>query len=154
MQMTKYHSCDRDEQGRFLILKAFIQGQSFVLVNVYAPKKIKNQCTFFEEIHKQLDELVLEENCEIIIGGDFNLILEPDLNGTGGKPQVKDSRKKIDNLCSLFDLIDIWRIRNPDATRFTRRQKNPIIQRRLDFCLISLSIQEEVVSVHSISFQQ
>ena len=103
--------------------------------------------TFFEEIHKQLDELVLEENCEIIIGGDFNVILEPDLDGTGGKPQVKDSCKKIDNLCSLFDLIDIWRIRNPDTMRFTWRQKNPIIKRRLDFWLISSSTQEEVVSV-------
>ena len=89
----------------------------------------------------------MEEICEIIIGGDFNVILEPDLDGTGGKPQVKDSCKKIDNLCSLFDLIDIWRIRNPDAMRFTWRQKNPIIQRRLDFWLISSSTQEEVVSV-------
>ena len=67
------------EQGRFLILKAFIQGQSFVLVNIYAPNKIKDQFTFFEEIQKKkLDELVLEQNCEIIIGGDFNVILEPD----------------------------------------------------------------------------
>ena len=57
--------------------------------------------------HKQLDGLGLEENCEVIIGGDFNVILEPDLDGTGGKPQVKDSCKRIDNLCSLFDLIDI-----------------------------------------------
>ena len=134
-----------DEQGRLLILKAFIQGRSFVLVNIYAPNKIKDKGTFFQEIHKQLDELVLEENCEIIIGGDFNVILEPDLDGTGGKPQVKDSCKKIDNLCSLFDLIDIWRIRNPDAMRFTWRQKNPIIQRCLDFWLISSSTQEEVV---------
>ena len=31
--------------------------------------------------------------------------------------------------------------------RFTWRQKNPIIQRRLDFWLISSSTQEEVVSV-------
>ena len=69
------------------------------------------------------------------------------MNGTGGKPQVKDSCKKIDNLCSLFDLIDIWRIRNPDAMRFTWRRKNPIIQRRLDFWLISSITQEEVVNV-------
>ena len=136
-----------DEQGRFLILKVIIQNQPFVLVNIYAPNKINDQCTFFEEIQTQLDGLDLEENCEIIIGGDFNVILEPDLDGTGGKPQLKESCKKIDNLCSSFDLIDIWRIRNPDARRFTWRQKNPMIQRRLDFWLISSSIQEEVVKV-------
>ena len=50
-------------------------------------------------------------------------------------------------MCSSFDLIDIWRIRNPDVKRFTWRQKNPTIQRRLDFWLISSSIQEEVENV-------
>ena len=122
-----------DEQGRFIILKGRIQTQQFVFVNIYAPNKIKDQCVFFEEIKKQLDELELEENCEMIIGGDFNVILDADLDGTGGKPQVKESCKRIDNLCSSFDLIDLWRIRNPDVKRFTWRQKNPIVQRRLDF---------------------
>ena len=136
-----------DEQGRFVILKSLTQSQPFVYVNIYAPNKVKDQCIFFEEIQKQLDELELEENCEVIIGGDFNVILDADLDGTGGKPQVKESCKQIDNLCSSFDLIDIWRIRNPDVKRFTWRQKNPIVQRRLDFWLITSSIQEEVENV-------
>lgn len=78
-----------DEQGRFIILKSLIQGQPIVLVNIYAPNKIKDQCTFFEKIQKQLDELELEENCDVIIRGDFNVILDADLDGTGGKPHVK-----------------------------------------------------------------
>ena len=65
----------------------------------------------------------------------------------GGKPQVRESCKKIDNLCSSFDLIDIWRIRNPDVKRFTWIQKNPTIQHRLDFWLISSSIKKEVENV-------
>ena len=108
-----------DEQGRFVILKSLTQSQPFVYVNIYAPNKVKDQCIFFEEIKKQLDELELEENCEVIIGGDFNVILDADLDGTGGKPQVKESCKQIDNLCSSFDSIDISRIRNPDVKRFT-----------------------------------
>ena len=111
------------------------------------PNKAKDQCIFFEEIQKQLDELELEENCEVIIGGDVNVILDADLDGTGGKPQVKESCKQIDNLCSSFDLIDIWKIRNPDVKRFTWRLKNPLVQRRLDFWLITSSIQEEVENV-------
>ena len=42
------------------------------------------------------------------------------------------------------DLVDIWRIRNPTDMRFTWRQKSPIIQRRLDFWLISDALQEDV----------
>ena len=67
---------------------------------------------------------------------DFNVILDTSMDGIGGKPKLKESCKKIENLCSSFDLIDIWRIRNPEVQRFTWRQKNPIIQRRLDFWLV------------------
>ena len=84
-----------------------------------------NQCSFFEEIQKQLGKLELEENCEVVISGDLNVILDADLDGTGGKPQVRESCGKIDDLCSSYDLIDIWRIRNPDVKRFTWRQKKP-----------------------------
>lgn len=136
-----------DEQGIFVILKCFIQSEPFVLVNIYAPNKIKDQCAFFEEIQKKLDDLELVENYEVIIGGDFNVILDANLDGSGGKPQMKESCKKIDDLCSSFDLIDIWRVGNPDVKRFTWRQKNPVVQRRLDFWLTTSSIQEEVENV-------
>ena len=43
------------------------------------------------------------------------------------------------------DLVDIWRIRNPDNKKFTWRPKNPIIQRRLDYWFIRDILQEDVV---------
>ena len=48
-------------------------------------------------------------------------------------------------------LVDIWRIRNPTDTLFTWRQKSPLIQRRLDFWLISNDLQEDVESVEIIT---
>ena len=75
----------KDEHGRFIILKGIIQGHLFVFVNIYSPNKTKDQCVFFEEIQKQLHELELEENCEVVIGGDFNVILDADLDGTAGR---------------------------------------------------------------------
>ena len=45
------------------------------------------------------------------------------------------------------DLVDIWRVRNPDSKKFTWRQKNPIIQRRLDYWLISDSLQDDVAKI-------
>ena len=47
-------------------------------------------------------------------------------------------------MCLTYDLIDIWRIRNPETKRFTLRQKNPFIQRRLDFWLTSDICQDDV----------
>ena len=62
------------------------------------------------------------------------------------KAPQKASAKFIEELCLDFDLIDTWRIRNPEVKRFTGRQKTPfiIIQRRLDFWLISEVCQEDI----------
>ena len=68
-------------------------------------------------------------------------------DGLGGKPKLKESVQIIDQIRSSFDLIDIWRVRNPDIKRFSWRQKNPVIQRRLDFWLISSSTQDDIESV-------
>ena len=48
-----------------------------------------------------------------------------------------------------LDLVDIRRIRNPTVTRFTWCQKKPIIQRRLDYWLVSRddSSQDDIDSV-------
>ena len=46
--------------------------------------------------------------------------------------------------------MDIWRISNPTERRFTWRQQSPIIQRRLDFWLVSDTLQEDVESVEII----
>ena len=40
--------------------------------------------------------------------------------------------------------MEIWRIRNPETKRFTWRQKNQLIQRRLDYWLISDVCQEDI----------
>ena len=40
--------------------------------------------------------------------------------------------------------MDIWRIRDPARRRFTWGLKDPFIQRRLDYCLISDVCQDEI----------
>ena len=47
--------------------------------------------------------------------GDFNIALDSDLDCSGGNPSKKDSVKNIQDLCLDYDLVDIWRIRNPES---------------------------------------
>lgn len=47
-------------------------------------------------------------------------------------------------------LVNIWRITNPTERRFKWRPNFPIIQRRLDFWLVSDTLQENVDSVNII----
>ena len=43
-----------------------------------------------------------------------------------------------------YNLIDIWRLRNPDKRQFTWRKRNPIMQRHIDFWLVSDNLQDDV----------
>lgn len=140
----KLTSVRSDKEGRFIFLEAFVQDQKFLFVNIYAPNKLSEQTLFFDQIKDELDNSGIDDDCRIIIGGDFNVILDPDLDGFGGKPKLKESVKQIENICLLRDLVDIWRIRNPEIKRFTWRQKTPLIQRRLDFWFIDNALQEEI----------
>ena len=49
-------------------------------------------------------------------------------------------------MMSENDLCDIFRGRNPDTRRFSWRRKTPFKQRRLDFFLVSNSMQENIES--------
>ena len=50
-------------------------------------------------------------------------------------------------MMSENDLCDIYRIRNPEAKRFTWRRKSPFKQRRLDCFLVSDTLQENIKAV-------
>ena len=133
-----------DKEGRFIFLEAFVQDQKFLFVNIYAPNKLSEQTLFFDQIKDELDNSGIDEDCRIIMEWDFNVILDPDLDGSGGNPKLKESVKEIENICLLWDLVDIWRVRNPEIKRFTWRQKAPLIQGRLDFWLVANALQEEI----------
>ena len=102
-----------------------------------------------EEIGEELDNFCLEEDCNIVISGDFNAIFDPDLDGNGRNPKRKESVKNIESICIINDLVDIWssRIRNPKKKRFTSRQKTSVTQRRLDYWLVSSGIHEDIDNV-------
>ena len=141
-----------DDEGRYLILKANIQDVTLLLINVYAPNITTKQSLFFQT----LSDLIAEDepsapDCKILLGGDFNVTLDPALDCSGGNPALKESVKFLENIMMENDLVDIWRIRNPDSKKFTWRQKSPIIQRRLDYWLISDTLQEDVVKIDIVS---
>ncbi len=96
-------------------------------MNVYAPNKTSEH-NLSSQHKDELDNMCMDENCSMIVGGDFNVIMDPKLDGYGGNPRLKKSVKKIENICSSYDLVDIWRVRNPDTKSFTRRQKTTVVQ--------------------------
>ena len=85
-----------------------------------------------------------ETNCQECI---VYVIFDTFLDVNGGSPLKTNSLNKITTLLSDHDLCDIFRVRFPDTQRFSWRQKNPLIQRRLGYFFISNEIQEDVAFI-------
>ena len=139
-----------DSEGRHVLLDATIQGSDFLLVNIYASNDVTEQCGFFGNLNQLIENNYNNVEQKIVVGGDFNVTFDQDLDCSGGKPTCtkKNCVACIQEVRLNFDLVDIWRIRNPDCRRFTWRQKSSFIQRRLDYWLISDNYQEEVVKAN------
>ena len=110
------HSKIIDPLGRYIILKAEM------MINIYAPNKDKYIIDFFNNLLLTL----WKEN--IILGGDFNCLLNTTFDKKGG---ILTPRKSvvasINHMQDELDLVDIWRIKNPDTKSFTWSQNSPLI---------------------------
>ena len=129
-----------DPEGRFVIADVKTGGKIFTLANIYAPNE--DNPTFFKNV---LNQLISFDCGEIVLEGDYNLILDVEKDKIGGNPTThKNSLKEVLYIANLLDLVDIWRILNPDAKRFTWRRRKPDIHRRLDFFLTSSSLSTTI----------
>ena len=55
-----------------------------------------------------------ESNCmEMIIIGDFNLVMDPSIDRTENVQYAPKARVVLDSLIEDFSLIDIWRVKKP-----------------------------------------
>ena len=88
-----------------------------------------------------LNQLISLDCGEIILGVDYNLVLEAEKDKIGGNPKThKNLFIEVLYIANLLDLIAIWRIFNPDANRFTWKKRKPDMHCHLDFFLTSSSL--------------
>ena len=119
----------------------------YTISNIYAPDKEKEQVDFFYELKSAFAIQNIDVSDKVILGGDWNVIQNVQLDKLGGHDELKiRSLDMINNLKMQYDLQDIWRILYPTNKRFTWRHKQPLIQCRLDFWLTSVNIQDTVVN--------
>jgi len=121
-----------------LLLKVLINDKTYTLINVYGPNKDAEAIKFFQSLSTTLRKSELESADNIIIGGDFNCLLDPTKDKKGGiLIPHQHLINSIENTQSEFSLHDIWRIKNPTTLSFTWSKSSPFIFCRLDFWLIS-----------------
>ena len=113
-----------DTNGRIIILKCEIQGEKFLIYNIYAPNDKNDHKTFLLDLKEKLDAINITEYEYIIGAGDWNFTSEHIDRKGGNYTQWSDNIDIMEEMTTKFDLIDIWRVRNPEKTRYTFRQKS------------------------------
>ncbi|KAJ8036971.1 hypothetical protein HOLleu_17653 [Holothuria leucospilota] len=137
-------NCFSDNIGRSIIANVTITDYNLTLVNIYAPST--DDINFYHSLRDNIENHGFEP---FVIGGDFNTVLNVDLDKRGSPLQPHPKcRNEIYSLMKDFDLKDIWRELSHNNFRCTwKSNSDPIIYYcRLDYFLISFSLVNTVKS--------
>ena len=106
----KIHKTLRDNNGNLIIVDIEINNKRISLINIYGPNRDS------PEFYEQIGNMLKEQGNEVTIWtGDFNLVLNPDLDIKNyiniNNPKA---REKVLDICEEFNLIDVWRESYPE----------------------------------------
>ena len=110
----KIDKTTKDTEGRWIITDITVDSKSYTLVNVYGPNE--DDPEYFKKI---IYELRNHECTNIVMGGDFNMVMDSDIDSVNRNPSHQRAREVLLQLCEEFDMIDCWRTLNPQKKLYT-----------------------------------
>ena len=110
----------KDPNGNYLIMEITIKGKKITLVNIYGPNEDRPQ--FYSNIRQKVDEF---DNDMTIICGDWNLIIDPDLDCESYKNINNPKARAVVKELLDLDFMDAFRAINEEKRGFTWRKLNP-----------------------------
>jgi hypothetical protein len=128
-----------DNAGRYIMIDISLNDRRLALLNIYAPNQ--DNPDFIRDI---INVIELQPNDDRVIGGDFNCVMNDDLDKKGGA--TRHSNQKMKTILSSYvneaDLVDIWRKQHINDKVFSYHYKfrNQYIFSRLDFFLLSFGL--------------
>ena len=130
--------CNKDTDGNYLQLIMKIQTFKINLITIYAPNIDRPE--FFNQIRDLMNKT---DTDYIVVCGDFNLVLNPQLDSMNYKNiNHPRSRQILLHTMDELNLIDTFRYFHPHVKRYSWRKRNPVKQARLDFFLTSNTMSD------------
>uniref|UniRef100_A0A669BP42 Reverse transcriptase domain-containing protein n=1 Tax=Oreochromis niloticus TaxID=8128 RepID=A0A669BP42_ORENI len=118
-----------DKEGRFVLVKGYLEGTLTTLINVYAPPG--SELKFFKQVFEMI---VVEAQGTLILGGDWNVRLNPSLDSSNPHaPGLNKITKNIKLILKDLGLIDVWRELNPIKKDYTFFSHPHSFYSRLDY---------------------
>ena len=120
--------------GRAASIQTSFKGHLLQLHSIYSPNIPKQRTRFFTE----LGECIYEQG-DIIMGGDFNMVEDPNLDRRGGTRCTAHVAGLPDLTIfkTAYMVDDIWRQRNPTKRAYTRFSSQDHVASRLDRMYLS-----------------
>ncbi len=132
--INKPHNCLRAfcEDGDYAWVHVEIDNLKYTFVSVYYhPDANDSRSNLMEKIFTSLNSL----NFNVLIGGDFNTTLHPQLDANKEIPKHAARRNILNKFMRRMNLSDVWRKKHGQESKFTyiHRQVNPPTMSRLDY---------------------
>ena len=135
-----------DHAGRVALLDFSCHKQDFRIVNLYVPTDGSQRIEFLQSL-----DCFLVTRRRLILGGDFNCLLDLSKDKCGGNPSLGDTvAQHLKRLINRYSLVDIWRKQHEHSRQFTWINKSGTIRCRLDRFYISSSLVNDCVIEPSI----
>ena len=133
-----------DTEGRYVIINVVCKNYQTNIINIYAPNN--DNPTFYSAMANKICELQLSE---LIIIGDFNLVLDPKLDRTENIQYHPKATRIIEQMMDNLDLCDPWRCKNTDSRTYswTRKYKDRISGSRIDFALMTIDNVNQLMDI-------
>ena len=121
-----------DEEGRYIIVHAKIQGEPITFANVYLEPSL-SVATIANHLSTITEKIAQGGNSRVVVCGDFNTVLDPVLDSCN-RNRVDIYRQDLLSFMENLELTDVWRTFHPQERRYTSFSFSP---NRIDFILAS-----------------
>ena len=135
-----------DHDGRHVICTIKKDDKEFTLCNVYAPNV--DSLEFFINLFKILSKYAREN---IVLGGDFNLVLDPSKDRLDSLVNNHAANKVLKACMDELNLVDIWRIWNKEECKYTWFRRHETSGKlhstsRIDMILVNNGLAGNVIN--------
>lgn len=132
-----------DPNGRFLVVTGTLNSVPITLVNLYAPNF--DDPDFFQKVFNLIPDI---SSTNIILGGDFNCVLDPLLDKQFSKSlQKSNSCIRLNTLADNLNLVDIWRLKHPTVRDYSFFSPVHKSYSRIDYFLLDSKLLSTVETV-------
>lgn len=139
-----------DPNGRYIIINTNIDNKDYCIASIYGPNV--DDPSFYHAFFLPLSAHV---NTTLIVGGDFNLVLDSDIDRSNTSASQRHSlaADTLKQYMSDFGLSDPWRSNHPTHREYTFFSSVHHSYSRLDYFITSNSLLADIreAQIHSIT---